>query len=166
MMNKRLLIHDTLDAIARKNIPDDTRMMDTLPTGLRHPRRYSSKAVIVTIAAVFLLATAAFAAYEFFFDPGLQGVKSAGMGSNMNVTAPAAALSTETVDNMTATLQWAYADANRLGLEIHFDGYQGVGYIGDTTVTDDEGNNVVNSVTGSISDEDPSTFMFSIHFAN
>ena len=96
-MDRQKLIHNALDAIARRNIPDDASVFNLLPASPaagapKHALRLSGSAVIIAIAAILLLATATFAAYKLFLDPGLQGVKDAGLGSSLNVTAQPALL--------------------------------------------------------------------------
>ncbi|MDP2989520.1 MAG: hypothetical protein Q8O57_03020, partial [Kiritimatiellota bacterium] len=65
-MDKQKLIHNALETIARQNIPDDASVFNLQPTYLaagrsKHALRLSSSAVIIAIAAILLLATAAFA---------------------------------------------------------------------------------------------------------
>jgi hypothetical protein len=135
-MDRQKLIHNALDAVARQNIPDDASVFNlqtTSPAASRskHALRLSSSAVIIAIAAILLLATATFAAYKLFLDPGLQAVKDAGLGSSLNVTAQPTLLadvtpqggsplpatlvgSQQTQDGVSVTLDWVSLNNMRL----------------------------------------------------
>jgi len=79
---------------------------------------------------------------------------------------PESALSTETIGDLTATLKWAYADANRVAMLVHFDGYRvGVG-VGEIVVKDDAGANIMAGMGWGSTAEDPSTFLLTIQFEN
>jgi hypothetical protein len=135
-MDRQKLIHNALETIARQNIPDDASVFNLQPTYPAagrsiHALRLSSSAVIIAIAAILLLASAAFATYKLFLDPGLQGVKDAGLGSNLNVTAqptlqpavtphggsplPATLVgSQQTLNGVSVTLDWVSLNRMRL----------------------------------------------------
>ena len=135
-MDRQKLIHNALETIARQNIPDDASVFNLQPTHpatgqTKHALRLSSSAVIIAIAAILLLVTAAFAAYKLFLDPGLQGVKDAGLGSSLNVTAQPTLLadmtpqggkplpatlvgSQQTLNGVSVTLEWVSLNNMRL----------------------------------------------------
>lgn len=139
-MNNKNLIHDTLDAISRKAIPEDTNILPEVRKAVKAsqgntrilPLRKLSSAVIIAIVVVLLMATAVYAAYRLFWDPGLQAVKDAGLGSSVNPTAqstllpeitpqfnsekiPAMMVGTaETHQGVTVTLDWVSLNSTRL----------------------------------------------------
>jgi hypothetical protein len=135
-MDKRKLIHNALETIARQNIPDDASVFNLKSTHpvtghSKHALRLSGRAVIIAIAAILLLATAVFATYKLFLDPGLQGVKDAGLGSSLNVTAQPTQLadvtpqggsplpatlvgSQQTLKGVSVTLEWVSLNNMRL----------------------------------------------------
>ena len=52
---------------------------------------------------------------------------------------PERRLVSQTVGDLTATLEWAYADAKRVALKIHFDGWKTDWYVGEAQVTGADG---------------------------
>jgi hypothetical protein len=88
MNNKQKLLHDSLEALARQAIPDDARLLNK--STLQHNTanwRMPRRSLILALICLLILVTAAVAAYELFGDPGVRGVKNAGLGSNLNLTA-------------------------------------------------------------------------------
>jgi hypothetical protein len=99
-----------------------------------HPRLKLSLTVVIVLVALIVVATVAYACYRLMIDPGLQSVENAGLVSNLNQTAeptvfatvptqlaPAVGLS-KTLNGITVTLNWAYADENRLALQLSVEG--------------------------------------------
>lgn len=94
-MKKQAILRSVLENISRNAIPDDASVMPAVQKSVkmnprtRHilPLRKFSTAVVVAIVVVLFLATVGYAAYRLFWDPGLQGVKDAGLGAKVNTTA-------------------------------------------------------------------------------
>lgn len=71
-------------------------------------------------------------------------------------------LAAESIQNLTATLRWAFADASRVAFEVQFEGWQ-PGYRLDTiTVTDGQGNNIGSAWPRQVKEDDPSHYL--VHF--
>jgi hypothetical protein len=91
--------------------------------------------LVIVLAALIMVATAVYAYYRIMIDPGLQTVENAGKVAAINQTAaptvfaavpsqlaPAAGSSVKTHNGITVTLNWAYADENRLALQLSVEG--------------------------------------------
>ena len=84
-----------LDQNAAESFPENSsivmpvlqRITGISPKGKRMIWRLPVSAILLAIIGMALIATVGFAVYHFFFDPGLQGVKDAGLGANLNTTA-------------------------------------------------------------------------------
>jgi hypothetical protein len=138
-MKQQKMIHDVLENISRKNIPDDATLLPEIQRVLKTdrgtsravPLRRVSTAILIALAVVFLLATVAYAAYRLFWDPGLQGVKEAGLGADVNTTAQSTFLpevtpmsgeqkpammvgASQTLEGVTVTLDWVSLNGSRL----------------------------------------------------
>ncbi len=84
-------------------------------------------------------------------------------GAEAATPTPAAPLASETIGDLTATLESAYLDANRMAFTVHFDGWKegyGVGYV---TRLDADGHAAVNvSADFRAAEGDPSTAIISL----
>lgn len=92
---KQQKIKSLLEDISSRAVPENTDLKPDIFRELgvndsasgRQSLRLSASAILLSIVLVLVLATAVFAAYRLWLDPGLQGVKEAGLGSDLNVTA-------------------------------------------------------------------------------
>ncbi len=101
---------------------------------LIHPKVKLSLTVVIVLGALIAVATAAYAFYRIMIDPGLQNVENKGLVVNFNqASAPTvfAAVPTQLVQSsgpssthkgITVTLNWAYADENRLAIQMAVEG--------------------------------------------
>jgi hypothetical protein len=181
-------IHSALEAVARREIPENTDLWPQIATRLErkdtvhiNPKLKLTWTVVLVLLGLLLATTAAYALYRYFSDPGLQAVSDAGMFTNINSTAqptilptstlniqatPKAeqqtSLATESSGNLTATLISAYADAQRLAFTVHFDGWQ-ANYNLNLPFLEDADGTQLNFQTGSTpSDSDPATWTIDI----
>lgn len=126
---------------AANDIPENVNLWPRIKAKTRlqeaaivHPRLKLSLTVVIVLVALIVVATVAYAFYRLMIDPGLQAVENAGLVSNLNQTAeptvfsaiptqlaPAAGTS-KTQNGITVTLNWAYADENRLALQLSVEG--------------------------------------------
>jgi len=102
----------------------------------RHPKLKLSLAVVIVLVSLILIATVAYACYRVMIDVGLQTVENKGLVVNFNQTSEPtvfAAVPTQLVqasrpsgtrDGITVTLNWAYADENRLALQLAVEGFK------------------------------------------
>lgn len=117
------------------------RITGIAPKGQRMFWRLPVTAILLAIIGVALIATVAFAVYHFFFDPGLQGVKDAGLGADLNTTAqptlhpqmptdsyqplPATLIGSEqTKDGVTVSLDWISVNNTRVLFGFSAEGLQ------------------------------------------
>lgn len=92
------------------------------------PRRYGrlstrAAAVLVAILTVgigAIIAMSAFLQQYLNYDAGLKAILEQGLGHEIGIS--------QTIDGYTVTLEWAYADGNRLTLAYVIDGIRGVQY--------------------------------------
>lgn len=116
-MDERL-ITQALQEIARKEIPDD---MNRLPEIQQQLGRFSRSAarsrtswVVAAILTMLAVSIVAYAAARLLqntpLDPGLQGASEADLITVLNLQ--------QTIDGVTVTLDYAYADANRLSIAV------------------------------------------------
>lgn len=68
-------------------------------------------------------------------------------------------LAAETIQNLTATLRWAFADASRVAFELQFEGWQPGYQVGSITVTDAQGNAIGSTWPSQVSADDPSHYL-------
>lgn len=95
MMSKNPLIKQILEIEAASTFPDQSSVVLPVLQKLTGINPKSSKslwkmpvtAILLAIICLAVIATVGFAVYHFFFDPGLQGVKDAGLGTDLNTTA-------------------------------------------------------------------------------
>ncbi len=92
---KQQTIKSLLEDISSRAVPEKTDLKSSIfqklgihesASGTRN-LRLSASAILLSIILVLVLATAVYAAYRLWWDPGLQGVKDAGLGSDLNATA-------------------------------------------------------------------------------
>lgn len=76
-------------------------------------------------------------------------------GSN-STSSSMAPLAAETIANLTATLNWAYADANRAAFEVKFENWQAEYALGNILGTDDSGNLLGYGYGMPVTPDDPS----------
>jgi hypothetical protein len=123
------------------DIPDDgdlwPRIKANLPVKrilLGHPKAKLSLTVMIVLVSLIVIATVAYACYRIMIDQGLQNVENKGLVVNYNQTSEPtvfAAVPTQlaqptglsrTQNGIAVTLNWAYADENRLALQITVEG--------------------------------------------
>lgn len=107
-------IRQTLHDIAQDNIPDETDLWPGIQAHL--PRQQTTRPkpvrmlvrVAVAMAIFLTMGMVSYAVYQNLSgsDPGLEAAHDAGLVTELNLS--------ETIDNITVILDWAYADANRV----------------------------------------------------
>ncbi len=138
-MNKNSMIKLVLDQNAAETFPENSsvvmpvlrRITGISPKGQRMVWRLPITAILLAVIGVALIVTVGFAVYHFFFDTGLQGVKDAGLGANLNTTAqptlnpqmptnsyqplPATVIGTDqTANGVTVSLDWISVNNTRV----------------------------------------------------
>lgn len=116
-MDERL-ITQALQEIARKEIPDDMNRFPEIQKQLERFSRSAARSRVSWVAAAILtmlaLSVVAYAAARLLqitpLDPGLQGANEADLLTMLDME--------QTVDGVTVTLEYAYADANRLSFAL------------------------------------------------
>ena len=105
-------------------------------TSMGHAKARLSLTVMIVLVALIVVATVAYACYRIMIDPGLQSVENKGLVVNYNQTSEPtvfAAVPTQlmqasgpskTHNGITVTLNWAYADENRLALQMTVEGFK------------------------------------------
>ncbi len=140
-MDERL-ITQALQEIARKEIPDD---MNRLPEIQQQLGRFSRSAarsrtswVVAAVLAMLAVSIVAYAAARLLqttpLDPGLQGASEADLLTVLNMD--------QTIDGVTVTLDYAYADSNRISFALSSEGttpWELAYRFGEMTLTDDAG---------------------------
>jgi hypothetical protein len=86
-----------------------------------------------------------------------------GRFSDIIATTPEVPLAVETVGDLKATLMWAYADANRVAMQIHFDGWKDNYFLGGLTLKDTSGNDINTGYGSMATAEDPTTQMIELN---
>jgi hypothetical protein len=107
-------IKQTLHDIAQEAISDDTDIWPEVQARLPRQQATGHKPVqalarvAVTVAIFLTLGMVSYAVYQNLnrSDPGLEAVHEAGLVTELNLS--------QTIDDVTVTLDWAYADANRV----------------------------------------------------
>lgn len=103
-----------LRQIAERDIPDDIDLWQPIQTQLEgQPMRTQPtfRLIRLAIAVVILLLVSliSYAVYQnSIHDPGLSGAKAADLFTYLDIS--------QTADDVTVTLNWAYADAHRIAL--------------------------------------------------
>ncbi|MBL8134564.1 MAG: DUF4179 domain-containing protein [Anaerolineae bacterium] len=105
-------IRECLHDITRQEIADNMTLWENVKAELTPPRRArTTRSMSLVLAALFMLmaAAAAFAVAHFqAFDPGIEGAMSADLVTELGIR--------QTIADVTLTLDWAYADANRIAI--------------------------------------------------
>lgn len=114
-MEKRI-IHQLLDDIASQEIPDDMNLWNDIQTKLPTPRKatYRHALTLTRVAAIGMLLLVSAVTYGFYQqvisgDPGLEAVSRANLITYFNETR-----TIEGPYNFEVSLEYAYADANRI----------------------------------------------------
>jgi len=103
-----------LSQIAERDIPDTLDLWQPIQTQLEEqPMRtrptFRLMRVAIAIAILLLFSLISYALYQnSIHDPGLSGAEAADLFTYLDMS--------QTVDDVTVTLNWAYADANRIAL--------------------------------------------------
>lgn len=141
-MNERW-IAQSLQEQARKDIPDDMNLIPEVYERLGRATRTAARSRLSWIAAAVLamlaIGVVAYAAARLLQDsprdPGLEGASEADLVTELNME--------QTIEGVTITLEYAYADSNRISIGYRMSGtapmgtgYQDVGH----TLTDSAGN--------------------------
>jgi len=88
MNTQNELLKNALGNIASREFPEGTTLLRGQPAGSTRMISQWKRHPALTIAlALIALATVAFCFYKLFFDPGLTGVRNAGLGTNPNSSA-------------------------------------------------------------------------------
>lgn len=113
-MNEQQL-QTLLDNIARKNVPETDIQSAVFNQLQPRYRRLSYRTVmrLGLVTVLLLMAMAAYAFYQVDVDPGFNGQYITELITEFNLS--------QTQDDLTVTLQWAYADQNRIVLAYNFD---------------------------------------------
>ena len=140
-------LKEALQEVAEKNISDELDLWPALQTALtdkRSQNRNFSRTtfrvgwVMPILMALFFVVTVAYAVSPAIqsllkMDSGLEDVSSNGLGHSLNLS--------QVVNDVTVTLDWAYADENRIAIAytIHSENGEQLEPL-DFTVTDSAGN--------------------------
>jgi hypothetical protein len=135
---RKALWQTTLDDIP-ENVNLWPRIKANLPIKRKltgHPKVRLSLMVVIVLISLIALATVAYACYRIMIDPGLQNVENKGLVTNFNQASQPtvfAAVPTQlaqssgpsmTKNGITVTLNWAYADENRLAIQMAVVGFK------------------------------------------
>ncbi|MEP7290424.1 MAG: DUF4179 domain-containing protein [Chloroflexota bacterium] len=140
-MDERL-IAQSLQEQARKDIPEDMNLIpqvyERLGRGARTAARSRLSWAAVAILGMLAVSVVAFAASRLLQnlprDPGLEGASEADLVTELNMT--------QNIEDVAVTLDYAYADSNRISLGYHFSGTSPLGTtyeVTNETLTDSEG---------------------------
>ena len=91
------------------------------------------------------------------FYTGLSNLVQA-EGATLAISTPQAPLAEETIGDLKATLDWAYADANRVAFQIHFDGWEENYFINGVSMLTADGMEINSSLGYQPAGDDPSRF--------
>lgn len=115
-----------LRAIAHEEVSADMDRWDEIKAKIGEqpmflkPRRIKSLGRLLLVAVLVLLVSAgAYAVYQSTLERGIEGAKDAQVTTLLNLS--------QTIDGVTVTLKWAYADGSQLAMEY------------ETIITDDDG---------------------------
>jgi hypothetical protein len=126
------ILQKALGGIASREFPDGVTLLRQQPARTAPASWQWNRRTVVTFVLILLaLATVAFAFYKLFLDPGLSGVRDAGLGSNPNQSAlptllpatatpmgteaaPLALSDSQTHQGVTIDLEWITLDSSRL----------------------------------------------------
>ncbi|MBN8640117.1 MAG: DUF4179 domain-containing protein, partial [Anaerolineae bacterium] len=105
---KNRLITQSLHETAHEEIPDTMNLLPEIHSQLAGVRRRSrSLSLLIVVVLMFAVSTTVFAIVSGQIgDPGLEGARANNLITDVNQT--------QTIDGVTVTLEWAYADAHRL----------------------------------------------------
>ncbi len=105
-------IRAALDQIAKQEIPDDMNLWENLSQEIPAHRAARVTRSISLIVVMLLMLVAAAAVYAVvrvqITDPGISGAMEANLVTELGLS--------QTIDDVTVTLDWAYADANRIAI--------------------------------------------------
>src|SRR5438270_449359 len=142
-MDERLITQALHDQ-SRKDIPDDMNIWPEVQQQLGSVSRKAARSrltwIVAVILALLVVSAVAHAAGRLLqsqpLDPGLQGASESDLVTMLNMK--------QTIDGQTVTLDYAYADSNRISFSLTATGTTplDIGYrFGDVEVTDDAGHN-------------------------
>jgi len=125
------------------DIPEDRDLWPGIKANVRlkrnpigHPKLKLSLTFVIVLISLIVVATVAYAWYRIMIDPGLQNAENKGLVVDYNQTSEPtvfAAVPTQlaqasgpskTQNGITVTLNWAYADENRLALQMAVEGFK------------------------------------------
>ena len=132
-----------LDVAAAERVPASVDLTSKILAQIEHERKSPmpskmklATTILIVLLAMIALSTVAYAVYHFMIDPGMQSVLDAGMQSTVQVTArptlmptatplgtplPASTVgASQTLDDVTLSLDWVYLDEGRLAFGIGF----------------------------------------------
>jgi hypothetical protein len=137
MSTKR--IHKSLEAIAKRDIPEDTNLWPQIAARLErkdtvfiNPKWNLLVKVLLIVLGMFAVTAVAYIFFRKMANPGLQAVQDAGMVTNLGLTAQPSPMTTpistpkfwgtpavtviaaQTIRDVSVSLDWAYADENRI----------------------------------------------------
>jgi hypothetical protein len=134
-------IQKSLDAIAKRDIPENTNLWPRLAARLerKNPGFMNMKwsliwKILLILLGLSAITGVAYAFYRHMADRGLQTVQDTGMVTNLSLTAQPSPLTTpistpkfwgtpavtviaaQTIQEVSVSLDWAYADENRIAV--------------------------------------------------
>lgn len=129
-------IHDLLNDYAKKEIPDDMNLWNDLKSELMLPGRATRNRSLSLVLAILIMLGAALAVYavvnqQITGDLGVEGAREANLVTDLNLS--------QTIDGVTLTLAWAYADASRLAFGYSItapEGQGGTSYQANVAISD------------------------------
>ena len=105
-------IRAALDQIAKQEIPDDMNLWESLKQEIPTHRAARFTRSISLVAVLLLMLIAAVAVYavvrDQIADPGISGAMEANLVTELGLS--------QTIGDVTVTLDWAYTDANRIAI--------------------------------------------------
>jgi hypothetical protein len=142
-MNKDDSLRKALWQTAVNDIPENVDLWPLIKASVSgrkkpvgHPRVRLPLTILIVLISLLVVATVAYACYRIMIDPGLQNVENKGLVVNFNQTSQPtvfAAVPTQLAqgsgpskkeNGITVTLNWAYADENRLALQMTVEGFK------------------------------------------
>ena len=121
-------IHSALEHAASELEPDTKAAwarvrarLDRQPGSILHAPGRLGRSVALLVAGLLVVTTAAYAYYRLTLsDPGLESVLESGLATTLDdsqtVSGPPGGIAAETIDGVTAVVDWAYADGSRVAI--------------------------------------------------
>jgi hypothetical protein len=142
-MNTDETLRNALWQAALNAIPENVNLWPRIKANVSVKRRpvgrpkvRLSLAFVIALVSLIIVATVAYAYYRMMIDPGLQNVENKGLVVNFNQTSEPTVFSalptqlaqpsgpSRTQNGITVSLNWAYADENRLAIQMVVEGFK------------------------------------------